>query len=234
MSTVRMSCNVVVDFDGTIVTCDATDFLLERFADPSWHAVEDEWIAGRIGSRECLAKQTALLKATPAQIDTAIDELNIDPGFATFLGMCREHGIDVRIISDGFDRVIARVLDRHGLSLPFTANRLEAHGDDTWRLVFPHARADCRVRSGHCKCATARDSANRNTVVIGDGRSDFCVAGGADLVFAKSKLLELCQDAGLPHLSFESFFDIAEPLMGWLEAQGETRLDAASRGEAVG
>lgn len=55
---------VFVDFDGTISLEDTTDVILERFADPEWRTVEAEWLAGRIGSRECLARQIDLVRAS--------------------------------------------------------------------------------------------------------------------------------------------------------------------------
>ena len=67
VSTTRVKCRVLVDFDGTIAPIDTTDLLLERFAAPAWHDIEDDWKAGRIGSRECLVRQIDLVRATPAE-----------------------------------------------------------------------------------------------------------------------------------------------------------------------
>ena len=53
-----------VDFDGTITKKDVVDMILERFADPSWKTVEKDWTEGKIGSRECLTKQLALVSAS--------------------------------------------------------------------------------------------------------------------------------------------------------------------------
>ena len=57
---------------GTIVPCDATDFLFERFALPEWREAEQEWQSGRIGSRECMARQGALLRASPEEVIVAL------------------------------------------------------------------------------------------------------------------------------------------------------------------
>jgi len=43
---------VFLDFDGTITQRDATDVILEAYADPGWLRIEEEWKAGRIGSRD--------------------------------------------------------------------------------------------------------------------------------------------------------------------------------------
>ena len=66
---------VFVDFDGTISLEDTTDVILERFADPEWRTVEAEWLAARIGSRECLARQIDLVRASREDLQTVIDEV---------------------------------------------------------------------------------------------------------------------------------------------------------------
>lgn len=211
-----MKCHAFVDFDGTIVPYDVTDFLLERFADPAWQEIEAEWLAGRIGSRECMARQVALLRATPAQVHDAISQLRIDPGFADFVRKCEQNGVGATVVSDGFDFVIERVLRNAGLEVPFFANHLEPVGADRWRVTFPTARSDCRALAGNCKCAFTEPYSSSVKVVIGDGRSDFCISGEADLVFAKGTLLDLCRSSGTPHYAFADFFDVTEKLGPWL------------------
>jgi 2,3-diketo-5-methylthio-1-phosphopentane phosphatase len=200
---------IIVDFDGTIVRQDATDLILERFALPEWRAVEQEWIAGRIGSRECLARQIDLVRATDEDLDELIAELDIDPAFCGFVSLCRDRGFDVVIGSDGLDRVIARVLDRCGLALPFRSNRLTSMGASRWRIDFPHFDPVCKVSSGTCKCAI---SGRGPTVLVGDGRSDFCVAGRAKWVLAKGHLAAHCRQSRIPHVAIDGFADAIEAL----------------------
>jgi 2,3-diketo-5-methylthio-1-phosphopentane phosphatase len=220
-----VKCHAFVDFDGTIVPCDVTDFLLERFADPAWHEVEADWEAGRIGSRECTARQVALLEASPNQVQDAISQLHIDPGFPAFVRQCEQNGIGVTIVSDGFDFVIERVLRNAGLAVPFFANHLEGIGVNRWRVTFPSARSDCRMLAGNCKCAFTEPYSSSVKVVIGDGRSDFCISAQADLVFAKGTLLDLCRTSRTPHYAFADFFDVTEKLGLWLG--GGQHADAA-------
>jgi 2,3-diketo-5-methylthio-1-phosphopentane phosphatase len=221
-----MKCHVFVDFDGTIVPCDATDFLFERFAEPSWQAVEQEWQTGLIGSRECMTRQVALLRATPAELLDAAAELSIDRGFAAFVSECERHAIGMTVVSDGFDLVIDTILRKAGLRLPFVANHLESDGSKRWRVTFPSARSDCRALAGNCKCAITEPHSASVKVVIGDGRSDFCIAGLADLVFAKGKLLELCQRNGAVHHSFEDFREVNGKFTAWLKDGGLSRREA--------
>ena len=72
---------ILCDFDGTVSVEDTTDTLLERFGRDGWQALEDEWRAGRIGSRECMAGQIALLDMDRAELDAHLDTRHIDPAF---------------------------------------------------------------------------------------------------------------------------------------------------------
>jgi len=225
-----MNCHVFVDFDGTIVPCDATDLILETFADSGWHDIEQEWQAGRIGSRECMTRQISLLRATPEQMLAKIEEIDVDPGFATFVAECERNNIGITVVSDGMDFVIERVLRNAGHpQLKFFANHLEHTGGDRWRLTFPNARSDCRVLAGNCKCSFTAPHASSVKVVVGDGRSDFCVAGQADLVFAKGTLLALCEKDGLTHYPYSDFFTVTRQLGQWLKrGVGQSPADRAA------
>ena len=222
MSNTRLKCQVLVDFDGTIATVDTTDRLLERFADTGWQDIEDEWKAGRIGSRECMVRQIALLRATPDELDQFVAGIEIDPAFPAFVALCRSRGLSVTVVSDGLDRTVGAVLARHGLDLPYRANQLEWLGGDRWRLLFPHGRADCRSLAGNCKCQFASAPPGTVRVVVGDGRSDFCVAGQAELVLAKSALARHAAETGLTHFPFQSFAEATTLFASWLD---ETPLD---------
>jgi 2-hydroxy-3-keto-5-methylthiopentenyl-1-phosphate phosphatase len=213
---------VFVDFDGTISVGDTTDLILERFADPSWQAVEADWVAGRIGSRECLARQIDLIRATPETLDTFARKSAIDPHFAGFAALCAAHGLPVTVVSDGLDRVASAMLARAGLQLPIIANHLEWLGEDRWRLGFPHARDDCRASAGHCKCATLAAAPGALRVLIGDGRSDFCAASTADLVIAKGALAVYCGNNAIPFEPFTDFAGATTVLVRWLAAVGRS------------
>jgi 2-hydroxy-3-keto-5-methylthiopentenyl-1-phosphate phosphatase len=225
----RLKCHVFIDFDGTIVPRDVTDFLFERFADPAWQDIEREWRAGLIGSRECMARQVALLRATPSMLRDAVATLSIDRGFVAFVRRCQSWGIGMTVVSDGFDLVIDQVLNDQGVMLPYFANHLAAVGPDRWRITFPSARSDCRALAGNCKCALAEHHTTEVKVVIGDGRSDHCLSSRADLVFAKAELLELCRRSGTPHFAFADFCDVAQTLAAWLGQEPERAGRAAAQ-----
>lgn len=217
-----MHLSISCDFDGTITCADTVDAILETFAMPAWEDVEAEWKAGRIGSRECLAAQADLLRASPTELDQFIDGIEVDPEAAGFFGDCLKLGAPVSVVSDGFDWVVRRVLARMGVrGVPIIANRLVHMGDDRWSVRFPHAAVNCG--SGVCKCAVVNGPTR--LVHIGDGRSDACVSDVCDVVFAKGWLLEQRRRRGLDSIAFESFATVR----AMLPELGELATTAAQR-----
>ncbi|MEL6297350.1 MAG: HAD-IB family phosphatase [Pseudomonadota bacterium] len=206
---------VLIDFDGTIASYDTVDRLLAKFADPAWRDVERRWVGGEITSRACMADQIAMMQVSPADLDAFIDQIEIDRGIFPLLDACAAIGAKPIIVSDGVDRTIHRVLARDGLQVAVRANRMKSVGADRWTLEFPFADAACAIGAGNCKCATA---ATTFSVMIGDGRSDFCVAERADIVFAKDKLAQRARDTGLPHIAFGSLSEVADKLPGLVQS----------------
>ncbi|MGE5538979.1 MAG: MtnX-like HAD-IB family phosphatase [Gemmatimonas sp.] len=218
---------VLCDFDGTIATEDVTDSILTRFAAPEWQAIEAEWKAGRIGSRECMARQVALIRATPEDIDEHLESIALDRHFAGFVELCRSRGVPVTVVSDGLDYAIYSLLAREGLAdVPVISNRLDSVGADRYRLEFPNADAGCRSASGTCKCRSW-DGSDRatQTLLIGDGASDMCAAGAVDLVFAKDSLLDHCRSNGIAHVPCMNFADAQSLMTALIE---DTAVSATS------
>ncbi len=207
---------VLCDFDGTISLHDLTDSLLARFARPGWQAIEEEWRAGRIGSRQCMAGQIALLDCSREELEAFVAEAEIDPGFKAFAAALREEGVPLRIVSDGLDHAIRSVLIRHGISgVPVAASHLVQVAERRWQLAFPHGREVCASAGATCKCAFAEAPPGRPApavLMIGDGASDFCAATRADLTFARGELLDHCIARGLPH---HAVADFGEALRLW-------------------
>jgi 2-hydroxy-3-keto-5-methylthiopentenyl-1-phosphate phosphatase len=198
---------VICDFDGTIAHVDVTDGVLSRFALPQWEAIEADWKAGQIGSRECMARQVDLVRAPLDALNAYLDTVEIDPDFPAFVADCRARGLEVVVISDGIDYSIRRILARHGVDdLPLASNSLELLGGDRYKLNFPEANPKCSAGSGTCKCrVSSRRASGRSRLLIGDGSSDFCLAAEADMVFAKDKLLTRCIERKLPHRACPDF-----------------------------
>ncbi len=210
---------VYLDFDGTITENDVVDMMLDRFADRSWQDVEKQWQAGTIGSRECLTRQIALLKVAPQDLERLCEEIKVDPYFVAFLESARRIKAEVRVVSDGFDFVIERVLARvlkgraDIMPLPVSCNRLLWTPDGP-RAAFSNEEG-CRHACANCKPEFIKKTAmpDDHILFVGDGLSDCYAAEIANITFAKGNLLQYCRDNNLNHLSYENFGQVAE----WLE-----------------
>jgi len=208
---------VYVDFDGTIAPSDPTDNVFDRFCDPAWREIEREWQQGLRTARDCMASQVDLLRATPEALDRLLRTFPIDPHFPGFVELCRRWRLQVVVVSDGMDRVVRQVLQAAGLKLPFFANRLQWLGGERWRLDFPFARSDCAAALGNCKCGHGlRAGGGPIQIAVGDGRSDFCLAGRSHLVLAKGQLAVHCRSEKIPHWPIADFSDAVAALAGWL------------------
>ena len=206
----------IVDFDGTVAPTDTVDALLEHFANPEWRRIEEEWVSGRINSRQCMAAQIALVGGDRAALDEFLHSVAIDPFFADFVRYVRPFA-DVAIVSDGLDYPIRHALRELDVPVPIFANRLtfRERGLD---IAFPYSETDCKVASGVCKCTVSRVvNAGRGlpTILIGDGRSDLCIARTADFVFAKASLRKFCEAENLTHAPFETFDDVLAVVREW-------------------
>jgi len=206
---------VYCDFDGTITSLDATDAVLEAFALTEWRAWEARWVKGEITSQECLARQIELIQADRDTLVEFAADLPIDEGIHTLDRLCTEHGVPLTIVSDGIDLLVEAVLRRQGLlHLPVYSNHL--HWDDNGHptLRFPFAKRACDSGAGTCKCSLTlpTDPLSSHPVYIGDGRSDQCVSGKMQTVFAKGSLLNWCDRTGIPCIPFETLAEVANRL----------------------
>ncbi len=210
---------VFLDFDGTITRSDVVDSILEAYADPKWLVIEEEWKAGRIGSRECLRAQMNLVRAKPHELDALLDTIDVEEGFAGLLEICARHRVATHIISDGFDYCIERILGRPALALKshlhrvqVFASHLEPDGEG-WHVEFPYFQRLCAHGCATCKPALMHwlNPDGATTIFVGDGLSDRYAATSADLVFGKS--LELyCRERGIAYRSFADLAEVATQL----------------------
>ena len=78
-----------------------------------------------------------------------------------------------------------------------------------------------------CKCQMMEELSGpgRVNILVGDGRSDFCVATRADLTFAKSALLDFCRAEKIPHIEHSKFEDVVD----WLRNQEGQRVTSRDK-----
>ncbi|MBF0331586.1 MAG: MtnX-like HAD-IB family phosphatase [Candidatus Omnitrophica bacterium] len=209
-------CRVFFDFDNTISSFDVLDSLIEHFAiDGQWRVLEQRWVAGEIGSKECLRGQLRSLRATREQLVDYLATIRIDPYFKRILDVLKAQGVHPLIVSDSFSFLIETILKHHDVhGVRILANRLRIQGD---RLIpsFPYENPAC-CSCAHCKTSHLRneDSLGKVLVYVGDGRSDYCASMQAHVVFAKDSLAEHLEQKGKKFIGYSNLQDVYEALKG--------------------
>jgi 2,3-diketo-5-methylthio-1-phosphopentane phosphatase len=219
-----MKLSIFCDFDNTITLANVTDTVLERFADPKWLDIQEDWLAGKLSARQVLEKQMPLITAQPRDLDALVDSIEVDPFFAEFALFCSRGNYPLYILSDGFDywieKILRRVLatyDGAVKKIPVFACGLKLEGERV-AISFPYFPKGCVHGCATCKPALLEQlkADAEKTIVVGDGQSDLLLARKADLVFVKNGLKKFCQSEGIPNQPFNDFRDVLQILRAFL------------------
>ncbi len=207
---------VLSDFDGTITRTDVAEAILEEFAPSQWREIEELYRARRIGTRESMARQFALVRARQEELLHFVDRTAvIDETFRGFVEFCKIHGLVLEIVSEGLDFYVRHLLRKWDIQVPVRTNRA-IFEEGRVRIDYPWADATCKL-CGTCKLLRLFElrAQGYRTAYIGNGHSDLCPAIEADLVFAKSKLADLCRTEEIDFIPFERFSDVQRGLGAW-------------------
>jgi 2-hydroxy-3-keto-5-methylthiopentenyl-1-phosphate phosphatase len=207
----------VIDFDGTLSVGDTVDAMLERFADGRWKDLEDEWLKGNITAIECMQQQLDLVEVDQVTLETFFRGIQLDASFIPFHKYISQFS-KVAIVSDGLDHAIDVATHNADIpAMPIYANKLTFKPNGV-SISYPYRNPDCKAGNGVCKCQIADQlsaDVGGPVVLIGDGKSDYCLAKHADIVFAKSKLITHCEQENIPFRRFQTFAEVLEVVKSW-------------------
>jgi 2-hydroxy-3-keto-5-methylthiopentenyl-1-phosphate phosphatase len=203
---------VLCDFDGTVSEVEASLAILRHFIPGLWEKYERPWLEKEISTHDCLGYQFTMLKVPVEKMARfASENINLRNGFKEFVEWCRTQGHGLVITSSGVDFYIKAILDHNGLGdVPYLADRthwVDGIGHIAEEGLF---NEDCDW-CGNCKLDLLKIYHDRKAkvVYVGDGATDECPASKADLVLARTKLLEFCKKEELGNcIPFETFFDV--------------------------
>ena len=207
----------IIDFDGTLSVKDTIDDMLEHFADPSWQDIEQSWLNGDINAVECMTQQVRMVKSDNITLESFFRGIQLDATFVPFYKHISQFA-KVAIVSDGLDHAVKVAMRSAAMpDIPVYANHLHftPSGLD---ISFPNKVEGCAGGNGTCKCAIAQKlslESNGLVVLIGDGKSDACLAGRADIVFAKGSLIKHCEKNNIQHHKFQTFADVLAKVKAW-------------------
>lgn len=208
---------IFCDFDGTIARTDVGYRMFHHFSGGRNEELLPDWKAGIMSSREILRREAAMVQTKPGELDTFLDSMELDPGFVSFVILCEQSGLIPIVLSEGLDFYISRILERYSLGhLPIVANHgiVENNGIS---IEFPHLNKNCSG-CGSCKGERideyrARSGEEVTVVFVGDGYSDACAAGRADLLLAKKDLAVYCRKNQIEYTPFDDFHDVSAVLV---------------------
>ena len=211
---------VVLDFDGTITEKDIGDEVCDRFAHPSWKAIDDAWVRNEISLPEAQRQMWALARASREEAVTYARKVgHRRPGLSALLDAVDAAGGETWLASGGFDFYVEALLGEDSPRLARHYYNATRFTDGAIEVSFPHAALACaRARCAVCKgkvCDLARGQAAR-VVFVGDGASDRCAVGRADRIFAvEGGILDRhCATLGAEATRFRRFDEIIQALVG--------------------
>ncbi len=213
---------VVCDFDGTATVEDLADALsIAHLGQARWEAANDAFQAGAFPFEELLRRIFEPIAASREEIAAfARAHARFRPGFERLLAACRARGVPFVLASGGLDVYLEPAL---ALLPPALVEGLEVRANHAepvpggLALSFPWRDAPGACgRCGSCKGAVVRElqAAGHQVIAVGDGNADRCMAGVADVLFARGRLLAWCAREGIPCEPFETF----EPVIARVEA----------------
>ncbi|MCI4332501.1 MAG: HAD-IB family phosphatase [Thermoplasmata archaeon] len=212
-----------IDFDGTLVEPNVAIILVEEFARDGKrvaHEIDEELHSGKITLREAWERQVALLPGDRMEemAQWSVRNTPFRSGADDLLRLLHRHKVPTAIVSGGLDFYITPILKHAGIDLPVYSDVLTLVPPDGLALSHPYGHATCRL-CGICKAQTVREQAvdGRRSVFAGDGSTDKFAAEVADIVFARRRLKNYCEQSGIPHYPFEDFGPVTEQVRRWLE-----------------
>ncbi len=201
---------IACDFDGTITQRDTLHVIVEEFGDAAlWDEIEPRLRSGAISVEQALQAEFDTVRVDAAEVHRIVAErAPVRAGFRAFVDWAAAQGHELLVCSNGFRSVIEPVLHGQGVELRLVANdaRFERSGTT---ILWDERGARCELCDRPCKRGPMRDHARgRRIAMIGDGISDRCGSGVADIVFARAGLAEDLTAQGRTFLPFNDFHDV--------------------------
>ncbi len=216
----KYSLKIYCDFDGTVTKNDVWINSIGKFINDKeeFGRICDDFYTGRIGTREVNLQQLALVEDfSLVKFNSYLDKEEIDAHFRDFLEYCRSSEIEICIVSSGLEYYISYILEREKLQIEFFGSRM-IWDEENKKLSCEFIYTDeyctlCETCKRNILICNTNDLENEISVYIGDGVSDYCVSGFADIVFAKGKLASYCWKNNITYFDYRDFSDIKKKLI---------------------
>jgi len=210
-----MNFMVLCDFDGTITNIDTAEFILTRFAQGNWRALDRQFESGTITLEECLRREFSLVNASKKQILNELENVvTFRPHFRELAVYCKGNRIALEIVSAGLDFVIKRFLEFKGWQDLVTVHSPKTRfGALSIEFVFPELFDKTSTNFKHDLVRHYKKE-GKKIAYIGDGSGDYEAARDSDYRFAVdgSKLARLCEDNNVPCTNITDFQQVLKTI----------------------
>lgn len=210
---------VFTDFDGTITKNDVWMSSVSKLIEDKeeFNNICEELYSGKIGTWETVIRQLELVRDFSIErFNSYLDEEEIDEHFRGFAEFCSQNEIELTILSGGLDYYIDYILKRENINVDYYSCKM------VWDEKNKKLKSEFTYSDDYCRlCDTCKrnllinktnDLENDISVYIGDGSTDFCVSGYADIVFAKGKLASYCWKNNITYFDYKDFSDVKNKL----------------------
>ncbi|MBW2314508.1 MAG: alpha-galactosidase [Deltaproteobacteria bacterium] len=213
---------VFCDFDGTFLVEDVGSTLAKRYAADRRPAAWARYEAGELTAWQYNEQILDGLPCPPEDLEQFLMSVSLDPGASSLVDWCTERRVPFRVLSDGFDCNLDRLMERFDVRFDYECNRLW-YEDDVWRIAAGFPNPECGCGTGSCKRGRIEAYRRRHPGVpiahVGNGRvSDLCGADAADWVFAKDSLAEELEQRGMEFVRFDTLADVVAGLEAKISA----------------
>jgi len=201
---------VFSDFDGTIVTIDTAEYLLERFSHGDWRRYDRLFERGEITFEECLSRQYGMIKEPKQKLlDAVVDLASFRAGFDELVAYCNERKIPFTILSAGLDFVIRPLLRRQNLENQVVLRAPKSRASSSGIVVDFSGLAPAGSSNFKGSVVRAITALGTKLAYIGDGFSDLEAIREANLRFViKGSRLE--RECRKDHIECGEIVDFGE------------------------
>ena len=203
---------IFVDFDGTITIEDVGDAIFSKFGEPEKvNNIIENLLADKISSRKCWDDLCNCVGTVDKKnLEDYISSHDIEPTFKSFVEFCDQKGMELIVLSDGFDFYIDRLFGNAGLNgIKYYSNKLIIYDQGRLNAFYPYYDAESPTSANCKKNHIINHSSDEDyTIYIGDGNSDKDAAQYCDFIFAKKDLARFCSMERISFYPFSSFYDV--------------------------
>jgi 2,3-diketo-5-methylthio-1-phosphopentane phosphatase len=203
----KLSPAILTDFDDTAAAQNVAELLLNRFGDPTWTQVRQQFRDGQLNLKEYQEITFRNIQADRSAMQYHVHEhATLRPYFAELYAFCRNSGIPLAVVSQGLDFYISALLERDGFGdVPiYAVNTTFDQGEISYH--YNHIRPG-NERQGNSKALIVEQFQKQGYYVLfaGDGASDQEASVQADMVFAHRTLARFCDEQGIEYKPFSDF-----------------------------